>query len=228
MLRAETTSLWMAQRMEPSQTQECSPRTDNTGTFVSGTFNNTGAVQMTAAGNNVELVMNGPVTLEGGGSITMTETSGGVTLINQEGAGTLTNVNNLIQGSGQIGNNGLALTNRAAGVINANAARALLINSNTVLNQGALEATAGGTLQFQTSVVNQGTTILSSGTNSTVQFYNGTTILGGTISATAGGILGVVSGNNVTLDGSSHGALTISGIFTAPDNTGTFVSRNFK
>ncbi len=46
---------------------------DNTDTFISGTLNNTGLIQMTTAGNNAVFVMNGPVTLQGGGTLTMTE-----------------------------------------------------------------------------------------------------------------------------------------------------------
>ncbi len=196
---------------------------DNTGTFVNGTLNNTGLIQMTSASNNTDLVINGPVTLEGGGTVTMTRTSNGTTLINQESGGALTNVNNLIQGAGQIGNNGLVLINQAT--INANEPGSpLLMNSNLITNHGLLEATGGAVMQFDTTVVNQGTTIQASGTNSTIQFFNGAVVEGGTISTTDGGTLGVAGGNNLTLDGTSHGAITIAGVYSAPDNSGTFVN----
>ena len=184
---------------------------DNTDTFINGTLNNTGLMQMNTTGNNTVFVMNGPVMLQGGGTLTMTETGGGTTVINQENGGTLTNVNNLIQGAGQIGNNGLLLINQAT--INANEPGSpLLMNASLITNQGLLEATGGATMQINTTVANQGSTILSSGTGSNVQYFNGAAIEGGTMNTAGGATMGVANGNNLTLDGSSHGALTNAGV----------------
>ena len=198
---------------------------DNTQLFVAGTIANSGLIQLVTAGNNTVLTINGAVKLQGGGTLTMTEgTSGGAAVINQENSGTLTNVDNIIQGAGQIGNNGLVLTNQAVGIINANSTKPLLINSNSVTNQGLMEATAGGTLQINTTVVNAGATISSLGSGSNVQFFNGADIEGGTFNTSGGGVLGAANGNNLTLDGASHGAITNAGVLSAPDNTDTFVS----
>ena len=60
-------------------------------------------------------------------------------------ADVLTNVNNTIQGSGQIGADQMALVNQ--GTIDANQATSLTIwTSNGTTNTGTLEATAGGNL----------------------------------------------------------------------------------
>ncbi len=54
------------------------------------------------------------MTLTGGGTVTLSKGSSGTPILNNTNAGALTNVNNTIQGAGQIGNNGLILTNQAA------------------------------------------------------------------------------------------------------------------
>ena len=50
----------------------------------------------------------------------MAKTASGNPIFLNSNNGHLINVNNLIQGAGEIGNNGLIFTNQAAGVVNAN------------------------------------------------------------------------------------------------------------
>jgi len=195
-------------------------------TVVNGTINNTGTIQLsTVSGFNSFLTFNGAVTLTGGGTVLMSQATGnGQPILNNQNNGSLINVNNTIQGAGQIGNNGLLVTNQAGGVINANIGFPIQFNNGTITNQGLIEATAGGVLQVSVTVINKGTTILSSGTGSAVQLDNGTTIQGGTISSTGGGFLGVPVSNGVTLDGTTQGPLTISGLYTASYNSTTVVN----
>ncbi len=189
-----------------------------------GTISNPGVILVAAAGNNTFLKMNGAVTLTGGGTVTLTTSGGGTAFINQLVVNsTLTNVDNIIQGRGQIGNNGLALVNQASGVIDANIlAAALLLNPNGFTNQGLMEATVGGVLQLTgTSFNNLGGNITANGGGSAVQFIGGATIQGGTITATGGGVLGAAANQTITLDGAAQGTLTIAGIFTGADNSTT-------
>ena len=77
----------------------------------------------TGNGNNSELLIDSAnVTLQGGGTVTLSTASGGGNALLLQAAGglTLTNVNNTIQGEGIIGFNGLTLVNEAGGTINAN------------------------------------------------------------------------------------------------------------
>jgi Big-like domain-containing protein/beta-propeller repeat-containing protein len=196
---------------------------NNSTTILVGTINNTGAILVNAAANNTFLSISAGVSLTGGGTVTLSTTGGGVAVINESGSGAiLTNTNNIIQGVGQIGNNGLALVNQASGIIDANiAGAALLLNSNGVTNLGLLEATNGGVLQTSTSVNNLNATITANGTNSTVQFLNGTTVQAGTLSTLNGGILGVAASQTATLDGTTHGALINAGTYTGPNNSTT-------
>src|SRR5208282_4869947 len=95
---------------------------DNSTTILVGTINNTGTIQINAVGDATFLRMNGGVTLTGAGTVTMATTGTGQAIISADCncSAALTNVNNVIQGVGQIGNNGLPLTNQAGGTINAN------------------------------------------------------------------------------------------------------------
>ncbi len=172
--------------------------------------------------------------LNGGGTVTMNDTTGAAAaLIEGGGRSTLTNVNNTIQGSGQLGfGNGLALVNQSGGVVNANqAGRVLYVNPLIgVTNQGLMEANSGGSLDFVLglTVNNAGGTISSNGSGSTVLLIDVTQ--GGTLKTTGGGVM---QGEN-TLDGATHGALNNQATFAVPanhftgligtiNNTGTFV-----
>jgi hypothetical protein len=71
---------------------------------------------------------------------------------------TLTNVDNTIIGSGQLGNGSLVLINDKAGVIDGNGAAALTINTSAMItNAGLIEAETGGTTDILGSVDNTGT-----------------------------------------------------------------------
>ncbi len=195
----------------------------NSTTILVGTINNTGTLLLNVTdGNNVVLQINNAVTLTGGGTVTLSKGSSGTPILNNTNAGALTNVNNLIQGAGQIGNNGLILTNQVGGVINANDpnGNALLINASNVTNQGLMEATATGVLQFNVAVSNQNANIKAIANNASVELFNGTVIRGGTLT-NAGGTFETVASNGVTLDGASQGPLTIVGTYTEQLNSTT-------
>jgi len=77
------------------------------------------------------------------GTVTLSQAiSNGQPILRNVDNGALINVNNLIQGSGQIGNNDLPITNQSGGVIDANGTFPLQLNNGTVTNLGLLEATS--------------------------------------------------------------------------------------
>src|SRR6202167_2784899 len=190
---------------------------------VAGNISNAGQIQISAAANNTFLSISGAVSLSGAGTVTLSMSDGGVAVINESGSGAvLTNVNNTIQGRGQIGNNGLSFVNQTAGIVNGNVAgAALLLNTNSIANQGLLESTSAF-LQISATTNNSGGTISASGTG-VVQFLSGATIQGGTLATASGGVLGVAAGTTITLDGATHGTLTISGAYTGPNNSTTIL-----
>jgi YVTN family beta-propeller protein len=199
---------------------------NNATALLTGTINNTGAIQVNALGNNTFLTMSGGVSFTGGGSVTLTKGGNGTAALATGGGNqTLINVNNTLQGAGIIGYNGLTVVNQ--GTIDANlpAQGTLTLNPNGLTNEGLLEATAGATLQLNTTTFNNtGGTILASGTSSNVQFVNGAVIQSGTVSTSGGGSLGVAGGSVLTLDGSSHGPLTIAGTYTGNNGSTTFLT----
>jgi hypothetical protein len=192
---------------------------------VSGTITNNGVILLNGAagGGNSILDLSANTTLSGG-TLTMTEitNSGFAAIIQGASAGlTLTN-SGVIQGAGVIGNDGnFTLSN--SGTVNANSSgQTLTLNSNSlggVTNTGTLEATNNGTLQISTVINNAGGNITANGgavlSNSTIQ--------GGTLNTTNGGTMGTNPASSSTLDGSTHGALTISAGSTYANGNDSFL-----
>jgi hypothetical protein len=189
------------------------------------------------------------LTLEGGGTLLLSDTAGGnfigepnaffqAVLINED----------TITGAGQfenfISNNGVAVTNRAAGVIDASGVNALLFSQRAILfpliNDGLVEATNTGGLIFSGQQVQQfsGGTILAAGAGDNVVLEDGSDINGGALVGTGGGAfvvalstaahdfgdtldgstvaVNIATGTNLTLD--DNLVLTILGTI---DNQGT-------
>src|SRR5208283_5268180 len=84
-------------------------------TVLVGTINNTGTMLVLSNNQNTLLDFSGAVTLTGSGTLTMSQAvSNGQPILRNVNGGTVTNVNNTIQGSGQFGNDGLLITNQAS------------------------------------------------------------------------------------------------------------------
>ena len=84
---------------------------DGATTDILGTIANAGAIEVNGgAGANGFLNLTLNVTLNGGGTVTLSTATGGGNAFEGNGA-TLTNVDNTIQGSGVIGNGSLAVIN---------------------------------------------------------------------------------------------------------------------
>ncbi len=98
----------------------------------------------------------------------------------------------------------------------------LVIDANSVVNQGLMEATNSGTLQLNIIVLNQAANIKSIGPGSVVTLQSAT-IEGGTITNSGGTFQTPVS-TGATLDGSSHGQINLVGTYTEQANSTTVVS----
>ncbi len=130
-----------------------------------------------ALARNATLSANGPVgaTLIGGGAIHLRfgDTLAFDTL--------LTNVDNVISGAGLIGRDNfahglpVALTNGAAGVIDADSSRLLTldVSINTIANAGTIEATGGGRMKVRSLLDNTG--LLATGGDGTIRFNKAVT-----------------------------------------------------
>ena len=196
-------------------------------TTLAGTLTNRGTIvcQYTL-GDGGLLSLNGDVTLNGGGSITLVDRYGIV------GTGTFTNVDNTIMGygNGALGSNQIAIVNEAAGVIDANVSGQTLDvdpGDGGLINAGLMEATNGGTLQlngnYGQGFTNTGAGTMQAADGSTV-LVNQASVTGGTVSTVGSGLIQIYRGSddsaftNVT----NTGSLFVDGTV---DLTGTFTNR---
>ena len=208
---------------------------DGTVLTLLGTIVNQGSVALNAYDYNTDLVVGSPtVTLTGNGTIALDD-NGSNRVYGSVAADVLDNVNNLIEGAGQLGVGQLTLINGSAGIIDANAGAGLTINGGSVavINAGLIEATSGGALIIDSVIdSSSGGTILANGAD---VYLNGGTLAGGVVDTSAGGTVVVNTGG--TLDGSAHtvinnGVISVSdsetlNLLGTIDNTGTITSNAY-
>ncbi len=172
---------------------------NNTLVELRGAINNTGSIKGNSVGNSTDIrIGSAGATLTGGGSLILGDASSANRLYGITGAASLTNVNNTISGGGGLGVGQLTLTNQAAGVINANAAsNALVLNTgNTVTNAGLITSTGAAGLTITSTAIDNtsGGSIFANGGNIRLQ---SATVIGGTLSNAAGGVIQTIDGGNV-------------------------------
>jgi fibronectin-binding autotransporter adhesin len=189
-------------------------------TYTAGTNTTTSLVGTlklgTSTGSTLALTGNlrltGDATVSGPGAINMTGGQIGTSGTQY----TLTN-ESTIQGYGLIGSNVgsdypyLSMVN--SGTINSNVSGDTLTlggSGTSWASTGVIEATGGGTLVVAPTnpLDNQGGVLKATGAGSTVEISDAT-IQGGTLTTSNGGVMETASGN-ATLDGSTHGAITLS------------------
>ena len=184
---------------------------------LTGTINNTGVITSlyTISGEEGNIVIHGSATLEGGGQITLSDATPSGSIL---GFGDLTNVDNVISGSGSIDGilgslgNGI-LINEANGILDANASTPLFLTANgTDTNAGLMEATQGGTLLIENVAIdnflNHTNGTVEARHNSTVGLENAT-IAGGFVTALAGSIIEAEHGSNTITGAEVKNAGTI-------------------
>src|SRR3984885_833951 len=163
-------------------------------------ISNAGTINLAPVGgttSTAELLVDGDITLSGGGKLTMSNNVNN--FIISVGAGlALLNNEETISGAGQIGAPALAtgpLTLVNSGTINANASAGMTIEAGGGgTNTGTIEATGGATLQlvdmgpqeFTQPIVNTGGTISA---NASTLSLTGTTIAGGAVTLTGASTL---------------------------------------
>ncbi|RBP17550.1 hypothetical protein DFR50_10241 [Roseiarcus fermentans] len=118
---------------------------NNATTNISGAIVDEGAIQVNGGRTGGRLNLAGATTLSGGGVVNMTSATGGGGAVLEGNGETLIN-NDVIQGTGTIGDGNLALTN--TGTVDADvSAGALTLNgAGAIANAGVFEATNGGRL----------------------------------------------------------------------------------
>jgi len=204
---------------------------NNADVTLLGTIQNSGTIRIASTGTFTDLEpTTSAVVLTGGGIVQLTNQANNRIL--GVGGGSLVNVDNTIQGAGQLGVNVTPLTNQ--GTIVADQTVALTIDPDATVgfdNQGGLQVTGSGGMTiaagpFTTSgAVSVASSRSLSRTGSFVQTA-GTTTVDGTLTATggvdvqggtlAGGgtVVGAVVNGGVVAPGASPGLLTVTGNYT--------------
>ena len=200
---------------------------DNFDAHVSGGIHNSGTIMLNAANNLTRFILDGDTTLDGGGTVALASLNASSNA-QITGGFRLTNVDNTIQGLGNLGANSSSFTNETGGTINANVTgRALFLDpsnvANAFVNQGLLEATNGGLLQLSGGAggafTNTNGMILADGAGSEVQLLNSVSITGGTLNTLNGGVVRTVAGQIAFLSN-----LTNAGTLIDDNNADTHVS----
>ncbi len=163
---------------------------------LAGTIDNQGTIALTGDANTLntaQLVISGGVTLTGGGDITLTDASGAGAAATQLITGDVTtatlDTDNVISGQGAI--DLLALTNEAAGTIDASNGLMTLTAGNGVINKGLLNATSQGSLELSGAFTNAGGTIGAAGG---VTQLDTALILGGLLQTSGAGSIRAING----------------------------------
>jgi hypothetical protein len=204
-----------------------------------GTYNNAGLLRIGGAGamqpGNLMLDgAGGTVTLSGGGTVTMSQ-AGGNSISGVFGNERLINLDNTINGVGQIGLGMMSLTND--GTIDANMTGPNITdglgitispNAGGVINGGILQASNGATLTLNGGIYTNTTGIIQSlGVNSEVELKSGATINGGSFGSSPQALIRVVDEavlntvtNNANLAQNEGSILDLIGTIT---NNGTIV-----
>jgi len=164
---------------------------NNTSLRVSGTLVNT-LYNMNSLGNTSNLFAEGDLLLTGGGEIVM-NTSTQNRILGASNTDRLTNADNFIHGTGQIGVNQLKLTNQ--GVIEADDPDSVLIIDpfgDGQINTGVFRASGGGQLNINAAVYDQtpegGAGLIEALEGSKV-IFNDADIIGGMLDAAGSGVL---------------------------------------
>ena len=161
---------------------------NNSDLELKGTINNQGTINLTNAGNATDMQIESNVILNGGGTVSLGGTGGASRILDEVGTadGFLNNVDNTIEGQGQIGANRMSFSNGASGVVDANVMDASLTidpNGSNMTNAGLMTASNGGELLLSGS---GGGEFLNTGTiraeaDSQVRLGGVATITGGTL-----------------------------------------------
>ena len=191
-----------------------------------GTYQNAGELSLEGGANSTVLkVSGGDVSLSGGGTVTLSDSVNNL-IQGTTSTDRLINVDQTIEGSGNIGGNLMGLTNQ--GTIIADQPTLLIIDpssSTDVTNTGVLRAD-GGTLRLSAGAFNN--------TGGTIEAVNGSTVQlssaiveGGTIQTSTGGLIEVISSSTLkNMPTSLDADLQVNNLVTltlvgAIHNTGT-------
>jgi hypothetical protein len=175
---------------------------DGASTTLKGAITNSGTLAMAADTKITHLDLEGTVTLDGGGTVTLSDSLDNWMV----GTGTtphLVNQDNTIEGAGRLGQalhlgEDTQVTN--GGTIDANRPTSLILKAASGgTNTGTLRASDGGTLQIDGGAWTNAGGLIEALDASTVEIVGGATVTGGTIGASGTGLVRVTDTGTVAL-----------------------------
>jgi FecR protein len=184
------------------------------GSLTVGGLTNSGTIEINSSGSDPALVIDGTIALTGGGTIEMLGPTAD-NFIRGDFAATLINVDNLIEGSGNIGagDGFLTFINKftvdATPVLAGDSGLLIVNTGNAIQNFGVLEATLTGKLLIEDRLFNFGT-VEAVGIGSSVVIDNNSgpanaNVNTGTIEAISGGKLTIQDSTIVNSGANSQG-----------------------
>lgn len=187
---------------------------------IEGQVTNSGAMELASAGHSTGLVVGAAgASLGGKGQVTLGGSGELARIYGFSSSAVLTNLDNTITGTGMIGLGRMTLVNKASGVIDADAAGGLTLDTagKALTNAGTIGASGAGQLTIVKTTLDQsgGGTILAAGAKVVLQTAD---VMGGTLASTgAGTIIENVSGG--VLDGTGGHPVTLAGSLSMIDKT---------
>jgi hypothetical protein len=195
---------------------------------LAGSITNNGTIGLHSTGDNTDFrIVAGIVVLSGNGQVQLSN-NGANRIYATAGQFIFDNVSNTIDGAGQLGTGNQSMTFINSGLVDANQATALSVNTQNefLTNSGTMEATVagGGLVISNTAVLNAGGTIAAVGSGVSVSL-NGADIEGGTLTSSGGGVVNLAGAQ---LDGFSNddGSLTNNGSLLVGNWNTAYVTGN--
>lgn len=198
---------------------------NNSDLFLGGTItNSSNSFNVGGVGNLTDVVIDSATTLQGGGTMTLSGSNDGSRILDQSASdGVLTNVDNTIQGKGQIGANTLQVINQAGGIIDANDSTGTLTldprAADSMVNQGTMRASAGGHLMLTAGGFNNAGGTIEAQADSQVSIFGSASITGGTIQTSGNGAIEFSQSGTTTLTDT-----TLNGNLNQRNNTDLFLN----
>ena len=185
--------------------------TDGSALTLDGAIDNVGEISVGGGADDTDLVIDGPtVTLTGSGTVLMSDAPnnqiyGDATTFTN----VLDNVNNTIEGAGEIGDDKLSLVN--SGTIDATGtANSLVIDTTSATNTGLIESTGAAGLLIVASINNSGGVIAAN--QGDVYLEGGAAIVGGTVASSPH--------SQIDVSNTTTSAVTLNGAASALTNNG--------
>ena len=201
---------------------------------TTGAIENDGELQLNAtAAADTDLIVNGPVTLEGGGAVVLSDSGTvGYNRIYSNVGGSVLDNQQTIEGAGEIFSNGnLTFDNDTTGVVDATGANALAVHDILFNNANLLESTGTGGLSIYNATISNladddAGQIVADGAGAHVDINN-SDIVGGRLVSENGGVINATAGSSDTFDGTQSGApidITGSTVVSVVDSAKLIIS----